>query len=215
MCCGPFVVSLSNHERTYDTVSQEKGRKMKAKKILIAEDKGSSREIMEKNSLFQRRIFIALILSLLALFIIRISSAQEAFPKMGRPGLRTESQEMCLESLLPSLTKDQVKTIESLRRTYMAEAMPIRMELLALRIELRYLLSDPIVQPRVLFDQQGKISALQVKLEELSLSYVVKIRSVLTKEQLKRLPQGWASEMGLGHEFPAMDTGRRSKKRLH
>jgi hypothetical protein len=73
---------------------------------------------------------------------------------------------------------------------------------------------DPNVQPQILFDQQRKISALQAKLEELSLSYQVKARSVFTKEQLERLPQGWAFEMGLGHEIVIMDVGKRSKKGL-
>jgi hypothetical protein len=94
----------------------------------------------------------------------------------------------------------------------MAEAMPMRMELLALKIDLRYLLSNPNVQPQILFDHQRKISALQARLEELSLSYQVKARSVFTKEQWERLPEGWAFEMGLGHEIPIMDIGRRPKK---
>jgi hypothetical protein len=96
----------------------------------------------------------------------------------------------------------------------MAEAIPIRTGLFALKIELRHLLSDPSVQPQALFEQQRKISALQAKLEELSLSYQIKARLVFTKEQLERLPQGWVFEMGLGYEIPMMDKGRRSKKRL-
>jgi len=205
---------------------------MKSKKILIVEDdefpRGAMEKILESGnnqntprnrgkrrySSFQQGIFIALILYLLAPFIIRISAAQEPFPKMSRPNLRMESQETCLESLSPSLTEDQKKALESLHRTYMAEAMPIRTELLALRIGLRYLFSNPNVHPRLLFDQQRKISALQAKLEELSLSYLVKARLVFTKEQLERLPQGWASEMGLGHEIPILDVGRRFKKGL-
>jgi len=205
---------------------------MKIEKILIVEDDIFSRRAMEevlesgntqnipKNRgkrrypLFQQGIFIAIILYLLAPFIIQISAAQESFPKMGRPNLRMESREPCLESYLPSLTEGQKKALESLHRTYMTEAMPIRTELLALRIGLRYLFSNPNVQPQLLFDQQRKISALQAKLEELSLSYLVKARSVFTKEQLERLPQGWASEMGFGHETPMLDVGKRPRKGL-
>jgi hypothetical protein len=96
----------------------------------------------------------------------------------------------------------------------MAEASPIRTGLFALKIELRHLLSDPNVQPQILFDQQRRISALQAKLEELSLSYQIKARLVFTREQLERLPRGWVFEMGLGYEIPMMDKGRRSKKKL-
>jgi len=167
-----------------------------------------------KYSLLQCGIFIMLILSLFALFAIQMSVAQERSLKLDKPSLRMNSQGTCWESSSFTFTEAQKKALETLRRAYMAEAIPIRTGLFALKIELRYLLSDPNVQPQILFDQQRKISALQAKLEELSLSYQVKARSVFTKEQLERLPQGWAFEMGLGYEIPIMDTGRRSKKGL-
>jgi Spy/CpxP family protein refolding chaperone len=168
----------------------------------------------ERYSPFQIGIFIALILSLLTLFIPRISAAQEPIPKMNRPNFRIRGPESCLESLSPSLTENQKKVLENLRQAYMAEARPTRTELFALRLQLRYLLSDTNVQPRILFDQQRKISDLQAKLEELSLSYQVKAREVFTREQLQRLPQGWAFEIGLGHEIPIMDRSGRSWKGL-
>jgi len=145
---------------------------------------------------------------------IKVSEAQRTFPSNTKPNLRMDSQETCWESSSFALTGEQKKALETLRCAYMAETIPIRTGLFALKIELRHLLSDPNVQPQVLFDQQRKISALQAKLEELSLSYQVKARSLFTKEQLERLPQGWAFEMGLGYEIPIMDTGRRSKKGL-
>jgi hypothetical protein len=89
----------------------------------------------------------------------------------------------------------------------MAEARPIRTELFALRIELRHLLSDPNVRPQILFDRQRKISALQAKLEELSLSYQVKARPIFTKEQLERLPMDWLLGMDTGYET-RMGVGR-------
>jgi len=145
---------------------------------------------------------------------IKVSEAQRTFPSNTKSNLRMDSQGPCWESSSLALTEAQKKALETLRRAYMAEAIPIRMGLFALKIELRHLLSDPNVQPQILFDQQRKISALQAKLEELSLSYQVKARSVFTKEQLERLPQGWAFEMGLGHEIVIMDVGKRSKKGL-
>jgi DNA-binding response OmpR family regulator len=187
--------------------------------VLTRTGRGRNQNIQRNNGKgrypsLQRGIFFALMLFLLTFSIIRISEAQEAFPKLNRPNLRMDSQGTCWESSSLALTEAQKKALETLRRAYMAEAMPIRTELFALRIELRHLLSDPNVQPQILFDQQRKISALQAKLEELSLSYQVKARSVFTKEQLERLPQGWVFEMGLGYEIVIMDTGRRSKKGL-
>ena len=167
-----------------------------------------------KYSYLQRGIFFALMLFLLTLFIIRMSEAQEAFPKLRSPSLRMDNQGACWESSSFALTEAQKKALENLRHSYMVEASPIRTELFVLKINLRYLLSDPNTQPQILFDQQSKISALQTKFEELSLSYQIKARSVFTKEQLEKLPQGWAFEMGLGHEIVIMDIGRRSKKGL-
>jgi hypothetical protein len=168
----------------------------------------------ERYSSFQRRLFITLILSLLTLFFIRMSEAQEPFPRLNRPDSRIDGQRMHMKPPELDLTEEQAKTLEKLRHTYMAEAIPIRTGLLALKIALRYLLTDPNVRPQILFDHQRKISALQARLEELSLSYQVKARSIFRKEQLERLPQGWAFEMGLECEIPAMDTGRRSKRGL-
>jgi hypothetical protein len=153
------------------------------------------------------------ILIALVLINMKISEAQRSFPSNTKPNLRMDSQGTCWDSSSFALTEAQRKSLETLRRAYMAEAIPIRTELFALRIELRHSLLDSNVKPQILFEQQRKISALQTKLEELSLSYQIKARLVFTKEQLERLPQGWVFEMGLGYEIPMMDKGRRSKKR--
>ena len=162
----------------------------------------------------RRSTLIATILIAFILVNIKISDAQRTFTSDTKPNLRMDSQGTCWESTSFALTEAQKKALETLRRAYMAEAIPIRTGLFALRIELRHLLLDPNVQPQILFDQQRKISALQAKLEELSLSYQIKARSIFTKEQLEQLPQGWAFEMGLGYEIPIMDTGRRPKRGL-
>jgi len=167
-----------------------------------------------KYSLLQCGIFTMLILFLFALFAIQMSVAQERSPELDKPSLRMDREGAFWESSSFALTEAQKKALETLRRSYMAEVIPIRTCLFALKIELRHLLSDPNVQPQILFDQQRKISALQAKLEELSLSYQIKARLIFTKEQLERLPQGWAFEMGLGFEIPIMDMGRRSRRGL-
>ena len=156
---------------------------------------------------------MVVILIALVLANIKTIVAQRTFPSnTTKPNLRMGNQGTCWESPSFALTDAQKKALETLRQAYMAEAIPIRTGLFSLKIELRHLLSDPNVQPQKLFDQQRKISALQAKLEELSLSYQIKARAIFTKEQLEQLPQGWAYEMGLGYEIPIMDMGRRSRK---
>ena len=164
-------------------------------------------KMKERYSSFQRRLFITLILSLLAIFIIRMSEAQEPFPKLNRPNLRMDRPGMHMPPAALDLTEEQTKTLETLRRTYMAEAMPIRTELLALKIALRSICRTRMSNHKFLFDHQRKISALQARLEELSLSYQVKARSVFTKEQWERLPQDWLLGMDTGYET-RMGVGR-------
>jgi CheY-like chemotaxis protein len=185
--------------------------------VLTKTGKGNNQNSEKNNgkmqhSLLHCGIFTMLILFLFALFVIQMSVAQERSPKLDKPSLRMDREGTCWESSSFALSEAQKKALETLRQAYMAEAIPIRTGLFALKIELRHLLSDPNVQPQILFEQQRKISALQAKLEELSLSYQIKARSLFTKEQLEQLPQGWAFEMGLGYGIPIMDMGRRSKK---
>ena len=172
--------------------------------VLTRTGRGRNQNIQRNNGKarypsLQRGIFFALMLFLLTFCIVRISEAQEAFPKLNRPNLRMDSQGMPMKPPALDLTEEQAKALDSLRRTYMAEAIPIRTELFALRIELRHLLSGPNVQPQILFDRQRKISALQARLEELSLSYQIKARSIFTKEQLEQLPQDCFLEVGIGY----------------
>ena len=184
--------------------------------VLTRAGKGENQNIdrnkgKERYSSPYRGIFLTLILFLLTLFVIRILQAQEPFPKLNRPNLRMDSQGMRMKPPELDLTEEQTKTLETLRRTYMAEAMPMRTELMVLRFELRYLIQDPNVQPKILLDRQKKISELQAKLDDLSLSYQIKARSILTKEQLERLPQDYSlsMELGFGTEI---GIGRRPRK---
>lgn len=147
-------------------------------------------------------ILIALILT-----NMKISEAQRSFPSNTKPNLRMDSQGTCWGPSSLALTEAQKNALENVRRTYMAEAMPMRTELFALRIELRHLLSDPNVQSKLLFDRQKKISVLQAKLDDLSLSYQIKVRSIFTKEQLEQLPMDWLLGIDTGYET-RMGVGR-------
>ena len=71
---------------------------------------------------------------------------------------------------------------------------------MTIRFELRHLIRDPHVQSKALFDRQKKISDLQGKLDTLSLSYQIKARSILKKEQLEQLPQDCSLEISPEYE---------------
>jgi len=153
----------------------------------------------ERYSSFQRRLFITLILSLLALFIIRMSEAQEPFPKQNRSNLRMESQGRCWKSPSFGLTEEQMKALESLQRAYQGEAAPKYRELMTSRFELQHYASDKSIKAQDIMERHKKLLALQTELESLSFSYQMKARSILTKEQLDRLPQDCFLELGIGY----------------
>jgi Spy/CpxP family protein refolding chaperone len=138
-------------------------------------------------------------LFLLTFSIIRISEAQEAFPKLNRPNLRMDSQGTCWKSLSPALTEEQMKALESFQRAYRKEATPKYRELMTLRLELQCYVLDKSIKPQDIMERHKKLLALQTELETLSFSYQMEARSILTREQLDRLPQDCLLEMGIGY----------------
>jgi DNA-binding response OmpR family regulator len=145
------------------------------------------------------RIFLAIIFFILVIFGVQPSKAQPPFYSPNKPPLRSESQGACWQSSDLVLTETQTKTLGNLQCAFGAEAMPVRKELMSVRFELRHLIRDPNVPSKVLYDRQKKISELQVKLDNLSLSYQIKARSILTKEQLEQLPQDCS--LGMSPEY--------------
>jgi hypothetical protein len=70
---------------------------------------------------------------------------------------------------------------------------------MTLRIELQCYVFDKSTKPQDIMERHKKLLSLQTELESLSFSYQMKARSVLTKEQLDRLPQDCFLEMGIGY----------------
>jgi len=129
--------------------------------------------------------------------------------------LRMGGQNACWESTDSGLTEAQNKALRRFQRAYASEALPLRMELISFRFELRHMIRDANVQSKILLDRQKKISELQAKLETLSLSYLIKARSILTKEQLEQLPEDCSLgiEVGFGVEIgPGTDPRRRLRQ---
>jgi hypothetical protein len=139
---------------------------------------------------------ILIVFLLITAFSVQPLEAQRTFSSQNMPSLKKESHGAFWQSPSIGLTEAQIKELESLQQAFIAEAMPLRRELMSLRFELRHLIRDPNVGPEILLDRQRKISKVQTKLDSLSLSYLVKARSVFTKDQLEQLP----SDCSLGIE---------------
>lgn len=146
----------------------------------------------------EKLTFLMIILALFVLLSMQPSEAQKNFSSPDKRILRTEDLGACLKSSPLGLTEEQGTALESLQHACMAEAAPLWNKLRTLRIELKYLVKDPNIQPKILLDRQKKISELQARLDNLSLSYQIKARSIFTKEQLEQLPQDCLLGMGTG-----------------
>ncbi len=146
------------------------------------------------------KIVFAVISYLLGIFIVQLSSAQSPFHPQSKPMLKMDGQGFYWRFSDLGLTEAQKEALESLLRAYVSEALPLRIKLMSSRLELLHLIRDPNVQPKILLDRQKKISELQANLNNLSLSYLIKPRSIMTKEQLKQFYENYSLLQGLDLE---------------
>lgn len=158
-----------------------------------------------------RKIAFILILFLFAILSVQPSEAQGTIPSQYKASSKAEGRGTFWQSPSIGLTETQRKKLENLQQAFIAEAMPLRRELMSLRFELRHLIRDQNVPSKTLLERQRKISELQGKLETLFLSYQIKARSIFTKEQLEQLPQDCSLGMEVGF---GMGTGREPRKGL-
>lgn len=92
------------------------------------------------------------------------------------------------------LSPEQAKALDLLGQTYFQEAKRYRIELFSKRLEIREYLTNPTVKAEVIQAKNGEIIELQSKMEEKTVEYLLKVRTLLTPEQLKV----WCPEQ----EFP-------------
>jgi hypothetical protein len=146
-------------------------------------------------------IGVAFIMGLILLNGLTGQSSEAQQPKvpMGRSFSETHPKGACRMDPSITFTEEQTKEFENLQRAFLEEAKPLWGEMRNLRIELRFAVSDPQVQPQALLDKQRKLSALQAHLENLLFSYQVKARAIFTKEQFERFPTDCPLKMGTGY----------------
>jgi Spy/CpxP family protein refolding chaperone len=113
---------------------------------------------------------------------------------MGRRPGRGEQQ--CWTASELNLSPEQAKTLDLLGQAYIQEAKRDRIELFSKRLEIREYLTNPAVKAEVIQAKNREIIELQSITEEKTIEYLLKVRSLLTQEQLKV----WCPEQ----EFPML-----------
>jgi hypothetical protein len=84
-----------------------------------------------------------------------------------------------------NLSPDQMKELDVIQQHYLQETQLLRAQLFVKWLELREFLTDPAVKIESIHTKQGEIVELQRKQDERLIEYLIKLRNLLTQDQLK------------------------------
>jgi len=145
---------------------------------------------------FKKTTCVFSLFLILFLLLPSFSEAQTVVPKpvagMGMRQWRGETR--CWKAAELNLSPDQSKGLELINQAYLKETRPLRNELFSKRLELREFLTNPNIKVESIQSKTAEVLALESKIGERETEYLIKVRSLLTQEQLKL----WCPEQ----EFP-------------
>jgi Spy/CpxP family protein refolding chaperone len=127
------------------------------------------------------------------LSILAASPSFSQPPGMGMKKWRGEAP--CWRASDLDLSQEQRKNLELIQQAYFREAQFLRAQLFTRRLELRELLIGPAIKMESIRAKNSEIVELQSKQEERDVEYLIRVRNLLTPEQLQK----WCPEQ----EFPA------------
>jgi len=137
----------------------------------------------------------------LLLFAFMTSSASSQ-PGMGMR--RWKGDDQCSRASELNLSQEQRKSLDLLQQTFFREAQLLRLEIFTKKLELRELLTNPTMRVEIIRGKTSEIAELQSKQEERAVEYLIKVRNLLSPEQLKT----WCPEQEFPY-FRQMMPGRR------
>ena len=129
------------------------------------------------------------VFSLILIFLLPISSFSQS---KGMKPWRKEAR--CWRASELHLSPEQGNRLTLLQQTYLEETQLIRAQLVTKRLEIRELFTNPAIKTESIRTKYLEMVETQSKLEEKAIEYLVKVRSLLTHEQLK----AWCPDQ----EFP-------------
>ncbi|MGZ3494057.1 MAG: Spy/CpxP family protein refolding chaperone [Thermodesulfobacteriota bacterium] len=147
------------------------------------------------------------ILTFLILFAFMTSSA---FSQPGVGMRRWRGEDQCSRASELNLSPEQKKNLDLLQQTYFREAQLLRLEIFTKKLELRELLTNSTVRVEIIRGKNSEIAELQSKQEEKAIEYLIKVRNLLSPEQLRT----WCPEQELPY-FRQTMPGRRPMSPIH
>src|SRR4030042_4636191 len=130
---------------------------------------------------------IFLIFYLLLIPFVSFSFSQPTERRFG-PGMgfrHWRGLNHCLKASDLHLPPNQEKILHSINLTYLSETRPLRTEIFSKQLELREFFTNPTVKIEAIRAKNMEILELQSKLEGKTIEYLIKVRNLLTQEQLK------------------------------
>jgi len=98
-----------------------------------------------------------------------------------------------------NLTPEQITKFQELRRKFIGENAQLIGGLVAKRLELRSLWSDPKADSRAILAKERELRDLQNRMKDKIVQYRLEARNSLTPEQIEKL--GMMGGRGFGHGF--------------
>jgi len=145
---------------------------------------------------FKKTTCVFSLFLILFLLLPSFSEAQTIPPRptagMGMRQWRGENR--CWKAADLNLSPDQVKGLDLISQAYLKETRPLRNELFSKRLEFREFLTDPNIKAELIQLKNTEVLALESKIGDREVDYLIKVKSLLTLEQLKN----WCPEQ----EFP-------------
>jgi Spy/CpxP family protein refolding chaperone len=135
-------------------------------------------------------------LLIIILCFLLFSAASLSFSQPTGMGMRKwRGENPCWRAVDLDLSPDQRKSLELIQQVYFREAQLLRAQLFTRRLELRELFVSPTVKIESIRSKNAEIIELESKQEEKAIEYLIKVRNLLTPEQLQK----WCPEQ----EFPS------------
>ncbi len=162
---------------------------------------------MVKEQTMMKFRFVAWVVCLFLLFAASPLFSQGRMP-YGSGMMHRRGAPPCFRASDLNLSPDQMKELELIQQSFYREVHPIRTELISKYLELKEFLTNPIIKIESIHAKNAEIILLQSKLEERAIHYLIKVRALLTQEQLKtwcpeqEFPQSRRMMPGLGHMGP-------------
>ncbi len=138
-----------------------------------------------------KRIMLALGLAAVMLLSGKYVYAQTADP--AHKGMH--SHESMASHKEHSLTPEQKAKFREMRRLFVRENAQLIGSLVAKKLELRSLWTDPKSDPKAILDKEKELTALQNQMRDKLVQAKLEARKILTPEQIEKWKPGW----GMGH----------------